>query len=139
MTVLNLWATRYEMRVWLAYGLVLVILLPLCGKLVIISHFSLRRAEISQTLCENKDRPEMHCQGNCQLRKRLAAAEPHIEQGQAPTQNPVFELAELIYLSGDALLLHAAATKAEKEIYPVFYFPTLSGHHMRLEQPPQVG
>lgn len=39
---------------------------------VIEINFYLNRESIAKTLCENRDKPMMHCNGRCQLCKRLA-------------------------------------------------------------------
>jgi len=41
------------------------------SKAVIVVDFYANRDYIAKTLCENRDKPMMHCCGRCQLRKRL--------------------------------------------------------------------
>lgn len=38
-------------------------------------YYHLNKAEITQKLCENKGRPQMHCNGHCYLSKQLKKAE----------------------------------------------------------------
>lgn len=53
--------------------LVLVgILLQTFNQVVIVAQFYANRAYIAKNLCENKDKPQMHCEGQCCLKKRLA-------------------------------------------------------------------
>lgn len=47
--------------------------------------FKMNQDYIATTLCENKDRPQMHCNGRCVLMKKLKQAEDN-EQKQR-TQN----------------------------------------------------
>lgn len=42
------------------------------SRAVIVVDFYANQDLIAKTLCENRDRPMMHCCGRCQLRKRLA-------------------------------------------------------------------
>jgi hypothetical protein len=42
------------------------------SKAVIVVDFYANQDYIAKTLCENRDKPQMHCCGRCQLRKRLA-------------------------------------------------------------------
>ena len=42
------------------------------SRAVIAINFYANQKEIAQTLCENKDKPQMNCCGKCQLKKRLA-------------------------------------------------------------------
>lgn len=46
-------------------------------------NYWLRKDYITQTACENKDKPEMNCEGKCQLTKQLAK-EVEQEQDQTP-------------------------------------------------------
>ena len=41
----------------------------------LITIYQLNKAYISSELCENKSRPEMHCEGKCVLKKSIAHAE----------------------------------------------------------------
>lgn len=43
------------------------------SKAVIVVDFYANRDYIAKNLCENRDKPMMHCCGRCLLRKRLAA------------------------------------------------------------------
>lgn len=38
-------------------------------------HYWFNYTYYSEVLCENKDKPEMHCNGSCALSKKLAKAE----------------------------------------------------------------
>lgn len=38
---------------------------------VIVVNYELKKAEITEMFCINKDRPEMACQGKCHLKKQL--------------------------------------------------------------------
>jgi hypothetical protein len=42
------------------------------SKAVIVVNFYVNRDYIAKNLCENRDKPMLHCCGRCQLRKRLA-------------------------------------------------------------------
>ncbi len=41
---------------------------------LILMDFQLRQDYIAQYLCENRDRPDLHCNGSCYLAKKLKAA-----------------------------------------------------------------
>ncbi|MFB6455139.1 hypothetical protein ACE38W_07720 [Chitinophaga sp. Hz27] len=47
------------------------IILENCSKSLIVMQYWSNQAFIAQNLCENKNRPEMHCNGKCHLRKEL--------------------------------------------------------------------
>ena len=55
-----------------AFFLLLAFLASTFSKAVIVVDFYANRDYIAKNLCENRDKPMMHCCGRCQLRKRLA-------------------------------------------------------------------
>ena len=55
-----------------AVFLLLALLMQTFSKAVIVVDFYANQETIARTLCENRDKPMMHCCGRCQLRKRLA-------------------------------------------------------------------
>jgi phosphatidylserine decarboxylase len=48
------------------------ILLQTFNQFVIVAQFYANRAYIAKNLCENRDKPQLHCEGQCCLKKRLA-------------------------------------------------------------------
>jgi|SRR5690606_5314718 len=42
---------------------------------IIVMHFKLNQETIEQKFCVNKDRPELHCDGTCFLKKQLQKSE----------------------------------------------------------------
>lgn len=44
-------------------------------KLAIVIDWKLHQTEITEALCENKDKPEMECNGKCHLEKQLEKVE----------------------------------------------------------------
>ena len=47
--------------------------------------YNLNQAYIATTLCVNKNKPKLHCNGHCQLSKKMAEDEPGKEQpGSTP-------------------------------------------------------
>ncbi|MFN3530040.1 MAG: hypothetical protein ACK417_09000 [Bacteroidia bacterium] len=64
------------MRKLLAIILILVLLLPLLGKLLVWGHYAANMKYYAEVLCENQTRPELNCDGQCVLAERLAATQP---------------------------------------------------------------
>lgn len=60
-------------------------------------NFYMNQSEIAQKLCENKDKPQMHCNGHCQLKKEL---EKHNDQDAVP------QLKEIKLFVDTAVSLH---------------------------------
>ena len=53
------------------------------NKLGIILTFKINQDYIASVFCENKDKPEMHCNGRCVLAKKLKQAEQNEEKQRA--------------------------------------------------------
>jgi hypothetical protein len=71
---------RYEVLLLTALLLVRVLVVP-----VIFLDFELRRDYIAQHLCENRNRPELHCNGQCYLAKQLKVTQER-EQSEKSQQ-----------------------------------------------------
>lgn len=61
------------MRIVVLYSLLMATLLPTVSPWGIIAHYQLNKDYIARVLCENRDKPELHCDGKCYLAKRLKA------------------------------------------------------------------
>lgn len=57
--------------------LVFVLLLQSGAKLAIVGGYYLNQEFIIQNFCENKARPEMHCNGKCYLMKKIKHHDAH--------------------------------------------------------------
>ncbi|HEY9560417.1 MAG TPA: hypothetical protein VIR29_06475 [Anseongella sp.] len=81
----------------------IVLLAVLCfqclGSLGVLAWYQANRSYIASVLCINRDKPEMHCDGQCVLAKKLRkmeGAEPSsVPQVQAKVEIPVFLLSRL--------------------------------------------
>lgn len=61
------------MRSLLVYLLLIAVLLPSISPWGTIAYYHLNRDYIARVLCENRSRPELHCDGKCYLAKKLKA------------------------------------------------------------------
>ena len=61
------------MKIALIYILLIATLLPTISPWGIIAHYQLNKDYIARVLCENRDKPQLHCDGKCYLAKRLKA------------------------------------------------------------------
>jgi hypothetical protein len=80
----------------------------------ILTYWLANRAYITSTLCENRSRPAMHCDGKCYLKKKFAAAtNPITGNGQQlPTLKKGLELAECPLRLALPLFISTAAASA---------------------------
>ena len=70
----------------------LLILLTLCSgftKFYFYVGYELNKTYISTTLCENKDKPELECNGKCYLKKKISQADKQ-QQKQERTSSKSF-------------------------------------------------
>jgi len=68
------------MKFWLHIILSLVILYPSWVNTSLLVNYTIKKKYYAQTLCENKDKPEMHCEGSCQFSKQLRATDTQNDQ-----------------------------------------------------------
>lgn len=82
------------MRSLLSYLLLFAVLLPGISPWGTIAYYNLNRDYIARVLCENRARPELHCDGQCYLAKKLKSQQDR--QDKATTERvrntPVVQL-----------------------------------------------
>lgn len=88
------------MRTTVAAILFLLLMAPALMKIGILTWYEANIDYVSRTLCENRDRPMMHCNGKCFLKKQLEKADGLDAQGKA-------RLAEISKIELPAFLLPA--------------------------------
>jgi len=57
----------------------------------VFSAFKLNQKYIARTLCENRDKPEMHCNGKCYLAKKIKQAEEREKKEEQDGQKKGFQ------------------------------------------------
>ncbi len=97
------------------------LVLPWMSKVAITIDFVIHQEDIAKTLCENRDKPELHCNGKCVLMQKLQLSE---ETPQKPNQIPEilrlevssFVLSSFIFDSTGRLLpAHTSSFPFDKE------------------------
>ena len=79
-------------------------------------YYHINKSRIVATLCENRDKPDMHCDGKCYLRKKLESAErvqtskEQADGKMPPLPEPLRQLAQapLFLPPAEAWFLHLA-------------------------------
>lgn len=61
---------------------------------------------VAEELCENKDKPEMGCNGKCYLKKQLDKVDDQHDKDQAPAKKSKTELPEYIASAATIFLSH---------------------------------
>jgi len=63
------------MKLLAASIFILVICIQSFASWIIIAEYAINKDYITRNLCVNKERPKLHCNGKCQLAKKLASEE----------------------------------------------------------------
>ncbi|MCO4293913.1 hypothetical protein NF867_13695 [Solitalea sp. MAHUQ-68] len=80
------------MKRLLSIVLTIVILLQTLSSLVIVSGYEANKSFISTYLCENKNKPQLHCNGQCYLMKQLKKEASEQEQKANNSLREKFEI-----------------------------------------------
>jgi hypothetical protein len=107
------------MKSTITYLLLSLLLLQHSGRLAVLVWFNVCQPEIARTLCENRARPQLHCDGHCVLAKKIKAFDEQ-EKKQAALIAPFFQA--VCYVIPDSFLY--AFTPSEVLIHsnPVFAY-----------------
>jgi hypothetical protein len=70
----------------IAISLLLAMVSAHLSGLFVYAEFKINQKFIAATFCENRDRPELNCQGKCYLMKKLKAAEDNEKKQEQTTQ-----------------------------------------------------
>lgn len=106
---------------------------------LIYAYYAINKDYIKKQLCENKDQPELKCDGKCHLKKVLAISKnntieepqpflPSLEEIKMPVlffQAISFQLLDSIYESKDNFL----SKKVFEYLFMYYYVPTFSAFH----------
>lgn len=113
--------------------LISVLVLQSLSTSIVLFHFKINQAKIASELCENKEVPEMHCEGKCYLEKQIKADE------EAHTDDQQFrvEFVSLVFTSPTWLALPSLPhlTKLHQE-FP-YITPRFTTVFKAIFQPPR--
>lgn len=115
--------------------LITITLLNTLSNVAVLSYFYSNQTFIAESFCINKDKPELHCDGNCYLSQKLLALEQ--EQNEAMQNIPV-EFNFIVFCSE----LNYAFVQPKIEVNnTVYHEPFLAIHQCVLNsvfQPPEA-
>ncbi len=125
------------MKKALTISLAAIILIASMSNVVVYLNFKIHQSEIARTLCINKDKPKMHCEGKCILNERLAE---NNDEGNA-SSSPLSKLEEtyrfpLFFYLAEALL----STSSHVAFEHTFHYNGLSSQssHSPQLRPPEA-
>ena len=94
---------------------------------------------ISQDLCENKDKPEMHCNGKCHLKKEIKKVLGNENPGKKKTTLPTLKLKEYTdYYRIGLLKKYYLKLIFQQEIQIAIIPKTFKGYLPDMIKPPPV-
>ena len=105
-------------------------------------NFYLNQKEITEKECENKNRPEMRCNGKCYLTKQLKKAEAELDSQKEKQEKSILNLKVLeegIFVPLSAIFLEVNPNKLELRkaffSYKNFYFHEVGSYYFH---PPSI-
>jgi hypothetical protein len=115
----------------------LITLLQSFSKWIIVADYEFNKEYISKNLCINKEKPKLHCNGKCQLMKKLAEEEKQNSSnsnnpGKVKFQDIVFLESCLVFSPASSPLPekkyadHLTVAKYQSPIASIFHPPALS-------------
>lgn len=112
--------------------LLITLLLAQFSRVFVYAGFELNERYIATVLCENKDKPAMHCNGKCYLSKKLKQAEEKEKKQERDAQKKNAQ--DVFFLTSVALpVLPFAVAQAQFPIELAFDLPE---HSTEIPHPP---
>lgn len=82
-------------------------------------NYELNKSEIIQKFCENKDKPEMKCEGTCHMKKMM------LDEADEPGEEPLTELPEIqLFIENSVVEFN----KTQEIQSPNFHYNNLYSH-----------
>lgn len=76
----------------LSFVLIVTLLSASFSRLFIYAGFNVNQKFIASTLCENRDKPQLHCNGKCYLMKKIKLAEEKEKNQEKQSQQSDVQL-----------------------------------------------
>jgi hypothetical protein len=99
---------------------------------VVISAYELNKVEFIQEFCENKEAPELQCNGKCHHSKQMAKSESTNHQSEPPTLLPELEL--FVYEVNENLDFSSNNKNTTRSYRAIYTFEYLKN----IDPPPRV-
>lgn len=96
--------------------------------------FELNKKYIATTLCENRDKPQLHCNGKCYFMKRINQANEKEKSAERQAQKNLFQ--EVFCIASTTTVFH---TQLLQVVITPYQYSELSVSPGSIYQPPRVG
>jgi len=104
------------------------------SRFFIYAGFELNRGYIAAKLCENRDKPQLHCNGKCYLMKKIKQAEDKQNNQDRQSQKNLFQ--EAFCTQATTIKFHTRLLRVMHVPNNRFLLPQIAG---TIFQPPQLG
>lgn len=98
------------------FSLLFIMLLQISGKLAVFAYYQINKKYISENLCENRNNPQLHCNGKCHLAKELAK-----EENRRQSPNNTLKLEKDLVLYSESYNFNLQLLNNEK-VSPVAFY-----------------
>ena len=92
------------LRRYIAYLLVVTIMSSSFSRFFVYAGFELNRDYIATKLCENRNKPWLHCNGKCYFMKKIRQAEEKEKNNERQSQKNLFQ--EAYFVQPNAVKFH---------------------------------
>jgi hypothetical protein len=117
-----------------AYFLIISLLSVNFSRFFIFAGFELNRNYIAAKLCENRDKPWLHCNGKCYFMKKINQARESERNDERQSQKNLFQ---------EASITNPSPIKFQNQLLRIINTPCRSGvltqFNQTLFRPPQLG
>ena len=121
-------------RRFIAYLLIVALISVNFSRLFIYAGFELNRNYIATKLCENRNKPWLHCNGKCYFMKKIKQAQEKEKNDERQSQKNLFQ---------EALFAQKPDVKFYSQVLQVMQVPThriaLPDVDLPIFMPPQLG
>lgn len=118
----------------LAYLLIVALVASNFSRLFIYAGFELNRNYIASKLCENRDKPWLHCNGQCYFMKKIKQAEDKEKNEERQSQKNLFQ--ETFWSATTEIKFHSVLLQVMFVSHNCIAFPKSNTSVFR---PPQLG
>ena len=109
------------------------IMLQTFSQVVIVADYYAHKDYIAKTLCENRDKPMMHCDGKCCLKKKLAKQAK--EQAPSPRNQKSNQVLNLFYIDTKIGIKHFTPVSITNTYFSYNDLRTSSFYHSVFHPP----
>ena len=106
------------MRYFFVISVFLGLLLQNFSQVVIMVKYKIDQAYIARVLCENRDKPDMHCNGKCYFIKKIKQAQENERSSERQSQRNLFQ---------EAFITKADPIKFQSQLLYTINTPYTSG------------